>query len=253
MQRLLATIRERNLLLFYAGIFNAAGAVACLLLMVWDERQLNGVNIWLKPFKFFVSISLFHFTMAWYLHHLQRPVAVKRYSMMAVAMMAFEMVVIAGQAARGQLSHFNISNPFNGLMFMLMGVAIVILTVWTAGMGLLFWMKPIPENLPAGYWWGIRLGILLFVVFAFEGGLMASRLQHTVGAPDGSAGWPLLNWSYTHGDLRIAHFVGMHALQVLPLLGWWLKRKRVVILISLLYATIALFLFLHALSGKAIP
>jgi hypothetical protein len=49
---------------------------------------------------------------------------------------------------------------------------------------------------------------------------------HTVGAPDGGRGLPVTGWSADHGDLRIAHFLGMHGLQVLPLLTWWIGRRR---------------------------
>lgn len=47
-----------------------------------------------------------------------------------------------------------------------------------------------------------------------------------MGAPDGGPGLPVTDWSADHGDLRIAHFVGMHGLQILPLLAWWLARGR---------------------------
>ena len=37
---------------------------------------------------------------------------------------------------------------------------------------------------------------------------------------------PLTQWSRDHGDLRIPHFLGMHAWQLLPLLLLGIRRVR---------------------------
>jgi hypothetical protein len=200
--------------------------------------------------KFFLSTVFFSSTMGWLMHYLNRPLHTIFYSWTLIIMLAFELVYITLRASQGQLSHFNISSAFNGLMFSLMGIAISIITLWTAYVAFLFWKGSFPQ-LPPAYLWGIRFGLVLFVVFAFSGGMMAAQLSHTVGSVmETTQGLPVLNWSRESGDLRIAHFFGMHALQLLPLLGFFVTRtKQQIIILSLIYAAAVTALLLQALNA----
>jgi hypothetical protein len=95
------------------------------------------------------------------------------------------------------------------------------------------------------------LSIILFVIFSFEGFAMGSRLSHTVGAPNDNSNLFILGWSKTVGDLRVAHFIGMHALQVLPVLSFYvLKNTKLTIVVALLYGLLALLTLIQALKGK---
>jgi hypothetical protein len=245
-------LKSRNTLLFYAGLFSLLAAFVCALLTQTTTTEVLGINAWIKPMKFYVSIGILAFTMSWYMVYLTRyQKAVRIYSWVFVITMAIEMIIITWQAANGRLSHFNISTPFYGMLFSLMGIAVTVFTLWTLYIGILFFRQTnFPIDMPQGYLWGIRLGILFFVLFAFEGGHMAAMLSHTVGGPDGDAGIPVLNWSKYYGDLRVAHFFGMHALQVLPLAGFFFTRKRwEIILFAVTYFFCVLLLYWQALSG----
>jgi hypothetical protein len=247
----IAELHQRNNVLAWYSWITLLGGIICWVLTKTTTLQINNINAFVKPTKFFFSICIFCLTMGWIGYELRQPDVMNLYNIVVIVVMSFELFVITWQAANGRLSHFNTSSTLHATLFSLMGVAISILTLHTAYLGYLFF-KINSLNIPIGYLWGIRLGILLFVIFAFEGGVMGAKLQHTVGSTDGSNGIAFLNWSKHYGDLRIAHFFGMHSLQLLPLLGFYVfKNPAGIIGFAIVYFAFVVFTLVIALRGLA--
>ena len=70
----------------------------------------------------------------------------------------------------------------------------------------------------------IRYSIVIFLAGNAIGGYMLARGSHTVGVADGGPGLPFVNWSVIGGDLRIAHFIAIHAIQIVPLFAYILSQ-----------------------------
>jgi hypothetical protein len=252
MKEFIDMLQFRNGPLFMFGCGNLLAALLFLLLARFSKIRVRSANAWLKPFKFALSIALFSWTMGWYAWELDMPGTVRLYNWIVIVLLGFETVYIALQAGRGQLSHYNVSSRVYGFLTVLMAVAATVVTLWTAYIGILFCTADL-GHLPAYYVLSICMAIGLFVIFAFQGAAMGAKATHTVGGPEGGPVLPLLNWSMKHGDLRIAHFTGMHALQVLPLLSWYvLKNNMATVIVGLLYALLAVFTCVRALRGKGI-
>lgn len=250
MKQLLRELQQRNAVLYWFGWLMLLGGLISVLMTTVDKTIILGINAWIKPAKFYFSVWIFSWTMTWLAAYLKQQKKVSTYAWGVVTLLGFEMVVITWQAANGRLSHFNNSTPLYAILFALMGLAITVLVIWTAYIGLLF-LKQKEFSIPKSYVWGIRLGIIFFVIFSFEGGIMASNLAHTVGAADGGPGLPVVNWSRQYGDLRVAHFMGMHSLQLLPLFGYFVaKTNKGIFIFSTIYFLVVILLLVQALMAK---
>jgi hypothetical protein len=251
MKTLFIRIRTISPALYYCALGHLALLALMFIIAQFDHRQLLGINLWTKPVKFAISIAIYCLTWPLLLQYLPFERLKKRFAHFTVFAMMFEMLAIATQAARGQLSHYNTSGVYNALMFAIMGIVIVSQTLFALYIGIMFFKVKAQQLTPA-LLWAIRLGIITACVFAFEGGIMASRLAHTVGAADGGAGLPLFNWSRIAGDLRIAHFMGLHALQIVPLFVVFsgFKNARPAVIFALMYFVVVSLLFYNAMLGR---
>ena len=246
----LIILRDRNEVLFWFGLANLIAAWVLTVLSYTHPLEFKGTNAWYKPIKFALSTAILSWSMAWYTGYLEKGMDIGIFNWIFVLTLAFEVIYITVQAGKGQASHYNLSTPFYSAMFSLMAIAATLATLAVGYIGLKLFLTPL-SALPDYYIWSIRLGIILFVIFSFEGFTMGGQLSHTVGGADGSKGIPFLNWSKTYGDLRIAHFIGMHSLQILPLLAWYvLKDLRLTLAASILYALLAVFVLAQALQAK---
>lgn len=221
---MIAELRARDPLLFWTGALMLLGLLVVTLLSISDQRLILGINPWIKPMKFLISITIFLWSLAWFMPETE-PGGVRRELVRwtVTGAMVIEIALIGMQAARGTTSHFNAATPFDLAVFNIMGAAI---TVSSIAVVLFLWIlrRDTPSR-RAGYLWGIRLGVALFVLASMlPGFMMVGNNGHSIPGPDGGAGLPFVNWSVEFGDLRMAHFFGMHAMQALPLLGFLLDR-----------------------------
>jgi hypothetical protein len=252
MKSFLTELKKRNATLYYFGWLMFAGFFACLLASFFDNTIILGINAMIKPMKFCLSIAIVSWTFGWLTYYLMARRKVIIYSWVLVITLLIEIIIISFQAARGQRSHFNNSTPFNSILFGIMGLSITIFVLWTIYICILFFLQK-EFNLSKTYLLSIRLGLVLFILFAMEGFVIVGNAGHTVGAPDGSAGLPFVNWSTTYGDLRVSHFLGMHALQIVPLTGYFLvRRKMPLVLFAIIYFLFVTTLFVLAMKGVPI-
>jgi hypothetical protein len=261
------------------SLASVALIVAGFLGLLLDSRTITGVAAWAKPTKFGLSTALYSFTLIWMLGLVQgRGAKLARVAAGLTALgFLVELVIITVQVVRGTTSHFNVSTALDGVLYGLMGGFVLLL--WTMNLlaATLLAFQKLPDRVLAQ---SVRLGVVLTLLGSSVGGLMTVPTSgqvagfktaapsvigaHTVGGPDGGPGLPFLGWSTAHGDLRVPHFVGLHALQMLPLLfllltflgrrfGWTeLQRLRLLWTGALGYLGVMALLLWQALRGQSV-
>jgi hypothetical protein len=268
---LLARLWTAEPLLTGTGLFLAALLLPSALGILLDPREITGAPAWLKPAKFAASTAIYSLTLAWIFTYLPGWTRTRRLVGRVTALtFLLEVAIIGWQAWRGTTSHFNIGTPLDATLFAVMGIAIVIQTLASVAVAVALWRQHFADR---AFGWALRLGMVLTIVGAFTGGLMTrptsdqlaearatGRLAvagaHTVGGPDGGPGLPVTGWSRQHGDLRVPHFIGLHALQLLPVLPMiGLRRKsetarvRVTVAAGAAYTILFVTLLVRALQG----
>jgi hypothetical protein len=262
--------------LLWLAIAMIALSIVAAIGFIFDPRETLGAPLWAKPLKFGLSITLYSLTLAWLIGMLKRHQRLAWWlGTISATFLAVEIVIIAGAAAIGTTSHFNVTTPVSTTLWSIMGTSIVV--VWAAAIltAALLWRHRIPHPARA---LAIKSGLIIGIIGMGLAFLMTSPTAqqlsdfqgiagaHTVGLPDGGVGLPLVGWSTEAGDLRIPHFVGMHALQLLPLSALLLEllarrarplrsplvRRRIVAVLVTLYAAITGVLTAQALMGQSI-
>jgi hypothetical protein len=247
---------------------------ASLIGLALDPRVITGAPAWLKPAKFAVSTGIYALTLAWVMTYLQDwPRLTRLAASTTAAVLVIEVALIDFQAARGVTSHFNIATPFDAAIFAVMGVSI--LAAWAASIALTvaLFRQPFSDQALGR---AVRAGMLITVLGSAVGGLMTRPTDaqvlnarathtmpvagaHTVGATDGGPGLPGVGWSRDHGDLRVPHFVGLHAIQLIPAIVWLVglgvlpaRRRLAAEFVSISYASLFAILLAQALNGQSV-
>lgn len=256
----LAELERRQPQLASAARLFMLAAIPCLIAMLVDPRTINDVSGWVKPTKFLASLALYFATLCWYFGYLpqtaQRSAAGRFVIWAAIIAGTLEMTWLIAAAMHGVPSHFNRA-PMWSIAYSAAGAGAVTLMIAVLVQGVQLARERTVQLAPA-----FRLSLVLAAVISFAATIyvamtLASSNGHWIGGVRSDAGGvPILAWSRTGGDLRVAHFWALHAHQLIPLAGWLIVRtgmrwqRTAVLAYAVAYLGLIAFTYVQALQGR---
>ena len=255
------SLLERQRTLAFFGAAMLAFGISAVALQGVDTRTLeSGIGVWVKPAKFFFSIGVFALTAGWFFGCVRperRGSKLMRGTVaVLIASATLELIYIGSQAANGLESHFNLGTPFHAVMYGLMGIAAVLLVGTTLPLAWEISRRPAP-GVQASFIAAVVIGLVLtFLLGGGLGGYMSSQAGHSVGPAGGHVA--VFGWNRLGGDLRVAHFLGIHAEQAIPMLAASVAtlparaRWALLALGTGAYIALTFTVFAQALAGRAL-
>ena len=257
--QLFETFAQRHLLWWRATVLFVGLATCFGVLALVDDRTFNGVSTWAKPFKFSLSLAIYFATLAWFAPLMPNGYFEARrgrwLTNLPIVCAVLEIAYIALQAGRVEASHYN-TTAVGSILYSLMGVGAVLLVVVGTWMATVIAKRFGTRD---AYAFAVVVGLWMTLLLGGGfGGYMAAQAGHWVGgAHTDAGGWWLVKWARDGGDLRVAHFFGMHAMQALPMVGWLAGRNAsrrsaiaIVVIVAGLYGAFTTFTFMQALGGR---
>jgi hypothetical protein len=213
---------EGETLTMASKILIAYGAVMWLaygftwIISMNDARTIRDVGVWIKPMKFMAATALFAWTTVW-VSHLANPVITNDSSYVWICALLivtslFEVVYITYQGSQGAASHYNTSDSLHALLFSVMALAAIGLTATQAWLAWEIWKASQPAGLSV-----VALSVVIGLTLTF---LLSTISGFLLGGnqPPAGQGLPIVGW-HLMKDIRPSHFLGVHAQQLIPLLG----------------------------------
>lgn len=258
--------REDPVLFVFAVIFAAMMLPTFFALLV-ETRTFNGINVWIKPLKFMSSAAIFLMTLALFMPYLDSADRARksvRFMVWAISViLLLEIMYITYRASLAEASHFNRTSTRDIVYYALMGAGILTATVMSGWLGWLILRakEKVANAANADLRFAIAVGLLAGCVLgSVTGQYMSAQSNHWVGGNETDAGGSFLfGWSRTGGDLRVAHFIGLHAMQGIPLIGWLATRyvpgraRNIVIAATVLWTIATAAVFAQAVAGRPFP
>lgn len=237
---------KRSLALYWFGIYNLFVCFSLLAFWGFDGHTFFQI---IQPIKNYLSMAMASWTLGWMMYYLHPKSLRKLYTWIIILCVFIYNGTILLQSLRG-VSYYHYKNflPFESMLFysMLICLTLFVLTLIMVTVHF-FVQKKIASH--QHFTWGIRLGLLFFIMASLIEGVIIYRMSPVIGGQENSgSNLFIMNWSRTYGDLRVSKFFSFTALAIIPMVShFFLKTKMQVLLFSLFYLIIVITFLILAI------